>query len=179
MPATGKTIASTSRNPPAVAAKASAVTCIRYRLRWQEVRRGIGAQRDAPGLLKKPQHQRDRERAGREGDDNAGDHHRLRHGIGGEPGCRASPRDDAEQQENAAADKIEGENLAQRLRIGDEAIKAKTDQRRADEPGQRCRAHRRGARRGGPATSIGRVTAMDSVMKASMKRISGLANPAG
>jgi len=108
-----------------------------------------------------------------------GDHHRLWHRIGGEPGCRASTSDDAEQQKNAAADKIEGENLAQRLRIDDEAVKSKPHQRSADEPSQRCRAHRRGARRGEPATSMTRVTAIESVINASMKRINGLANPAG
>ena len=112
-------------------------------------------------------------------DDNARDNHRLWHRIGGEPGARGSAGDDAEQQKNAAADQIEGENFAQRLGIGDEAIEAKTHQRRADEPSQRCRAHRRGARRGGPATSMGRVTAMESVINASIKRINGLANPAG
>jgi hypothetical protein len=82
-------------------------------------------------------------------------------------------------KKNAAADQIEGENLTQRLRTGDEAVKAKTHQRRAEEPSQRCGAHRRGALRGGPATGMGRVTAMDSVIKVSMKRINGLAKPAG
>ena len=94
-------------------------------------------------------------------------------------GCSASASDDAEQQKNAAADQIEGKNLTQRLRMGDESEKAKTDQRLADKPSQRCGAHRGGARRGGPATSVGRVTAMDTVIKVSMKRINGLAKPAG
>ena len=67
--------------------------------------------------------------------------------------------------------------LAQRLRIGDEAIKAKADQRSPDKPSQRRRGHCRGSRRGGPATSIGRITAMERTMNASMNRIAGLANP--
>ena len=92
---------------------------------------------------------------------------------------RAFPGDDAEHQENAAANDVEGENLPKRLRIGDKAVEAKTHQRRPDEPGQRRRDHRPGSRRGGPATSIGRVTAIVSVMKISMKRIKGLANSGG
>ena len=92
-------------------------------------------------------------------------------------GRRAFPRDDAEHEENAAAHQVEGEDLAQRLGIGDEAIEAETDQRRADKPSQRRRGHRRGSRRGGPATSMARVTAMERTMNASMNRISGLGEP--
>jgi len=36
------------------------------------------------------------------------------------------------------------EDLPQRLRIGDEAVEAKTDQRRAHKPSQSRRSHRRG-----------------------------------
>ena len=139
----------------------------------------VRTQRRAASLLEQAQRQCDRERAGREGDDNPGDHHRLRNRIGGQSRRRAFPCDDAEHEENAAADQVERQNLAQRLRIGDHAIEAKTDKRRPDQPGQRRRAHRRGSRRGGPATSIGRVTAMVKVMKVSMNRISGLASPGG
>ena len=75
--------------------------------------------------------------------------------------------------------RLKRENLAQRLRIDDHAIEAKTDQSRSDQPRQRRRGHRRGSRRGGPATSMARVTAMVSTMNASMKRMIGLAKPGG
>ena len=110
-----------------------------------------------PGLLLEPEDQGHGKRAGREGDDDAGDHHRLRHGIEREAGRRSPARDDAEHQEDAAADQIEGENLAKRLRIDDEAVEPEPDQRRPDQSRQRRRAHGSGLRRGGPATSIGRV----------------------
>ncbi len=61
--------------------------------------------------------ERDGERAGREGDDNAGDDHRLRNRIEGEARRRAAPRDNAEHEKHAAADQIEGEQLAQRMRV--------------------------------------------------------------
>ena len=104
---------------------------------------------------------------------------RLRHGIEGKAGRRSPARDNAEHEEDAAADQIEGENLAQRLRIDDEAVEPEPDQRRSDESRQRRCAHGSGLRRGGPATSIGSVTAIVSSMKASMKRMIGLAKPAG
>ena len=95
------------------------------------------------------------------------------------PAAAPFPRDDAEHEENAAAHQIEREDFPQRLGIGDEAIEAKADQRRPDKPSQRRRGHRRGSRRGGPATSMGSVTAMERTMNASMNRIAGLANPGG
>ena len=75
--------------------------------------------------------------------------------------------------------KLKAENLAQRLRIDDEAVEPEPDQRRADKFRQRRCAHGSGLRRGGPATSIGSVTAIVKSMKASMKRMIGLAKPAG
>src|SRR5271166_776186 len=139
----------------------------------------VGIERDSPGLFLEPEDQGHGKRAGREGDDDAGDHHRLRHGIEGEAGRRSPARDDAEHKKDPAADQIEGENLAKRLRIDDETVEPEPDQRRPYESRQRRRAHGSGLRRGGPATSIGSVTAIVSSMKASMKRMIGLAKPAG
>ncbi len=78
-------------------------------------------------------------------------------GSKAKPRRRAPARDNAEHQEHAAADQVEGENFAQGLRVDDQAIKAEADQRGADQPGKRRRAHGSGLRRGGPATSIGKV----------------------
>ena len=179
MPATGTRIASTSREPPAVVAKAERRRSISPRSAVGRICRCVGIERDPPGFLEEPQHQRDRESAGGESDDDAGDHHRLRHGIGGESGGRAPARDDAEDEKDAAAGQIEGEHLAQRLRIDDEAVEAEADQRRAEQSRNRRCGHACGFRLGGPATSIGRVAAMESTMKASMRRMIGLAKPTG
>ena len=78
--------------------------------------RRLGAQAWPTRLLEQPQQQRDRQGGGREGHDDAGDHQRLRHRIAAQPGGRAAAGDDAEQQEDAAADQVEGEDLAQRMR---------------------------------------------------------------
>ena len=84
-------------------------------------------------------------------------------GIGSppEPGRRAAARDHAEQEEHAAAEEIEGEQLPQRLGLHDKAIEAQADQRGAAEPEQRDLAHRRRPF-GGPATSRPSVAAIES-----------------
>ena len=85
-----------------------------------------------------PQQQRHRERGGGERDDDAGDQQRLRHRIAAESRARAAPGDGAHQQEDAAAHDVEGEDLAQRLRMDDEAVQAEADQcRRAQS--EECR----------------------------------------
>ncbi len=180
MPMTGTMMASTSRYPPPVVARASAIASISHRLRLSGVFAGAsGSSVARPVSWKSRSSNGDRERGGREGDDDAGDDHRLRHRIGGEAGGRALARDDAEQQEDAAAQDVEGEDLAQRVRIDDEAVEAEADQRRARQSGQRSRRSWHGGRLGGPMTSMGSVAAIESVMNASMNRISGLAQPAG
>ena len=78
--------------------------------------------------LVKLQQEGDGHGGGREGDDNAGDDQRLRHRICLKSGRRAPAGNDAEQQEYAAADDVEGQDLAQRLRVGDKAEQAKTNQ---------------------------------------------------
>ena len=130
------------------------------------------------GLLVQPQQQPDRQRRAREGDDDAGDHERLRDRIAAQPGGGAAPRDHAEQQEDAAAEQVEGEDLAQRLGVDDEAVQAEAHQRRAGQAEQRL-AHRGGARSGGPATSRPSVAAMESTSATSMTMISGLAQATG
>ena len=106
-----------SRLPPAVAAMAADLRHSASAPSPGGFVQASGSQRRLPGLLEQPQHQGDRERARREGDDDPGDDHRLRHGIGLQSGRRAFSRDDAEHQENAAADKVERKNFAQRLRV--------------------------------------------------------------
>src|SRR5262249_53120530 len=86
---------------------------------------------------------------------------------------------DSEQQKNAAAQQVECKYFAQRMRMSHEAIEADAHQHGARQFSQDRGAHGRGAWLGGPATSMGRVTAMDSTMNASTNRISGLANPTG
>ncbi len=78
---------------------------------------GLGIERDAAAFLRQPQDQRDGERAGGEGDHNAGDDHGLRNGIEREARRRAAPRDNAEHEEDPAADEIEGQQLAQGMRV--------------------------------------------------------------
>ena len=126
-------------------------------------------------LLEEPQQQGDGHGRRRERNDNAGDDQRLRHRIGAEPGCRTPPGDDPEQQEHTASENVEGQDLAQRLRVGDEAEQSKSHQRGAANPEQRRRVHRCCIRSGGPAASRPSVTPIDSVKAASATMISGLA----
>src|SRR5262249_62266849 len=97
--------------------------------------------------------------------------------------CRALACNDAEHEEDAAAQQIEADNLAQRIGMDQQAVKAQADERRACQSGEsRCRhgnGRSTGSRVGGPTTSRGRIAATESTMKASMNRISGLASPAG
>lgn len=86
----------------------------------------------------------------------------------------AAPRDHPEQQEHAAAQEIEGEELAQRLGLDDEAVEAEADQSSGAEPEQDGLAHRARDRTGGPATSNASA-ATASVLAISMTMISGLA----
>ena len=121
-PATGKTIARTSRNPPAVVPT--------DRTAGIGISRVFGPERAAAGrhaaciawLRKSRSSKRHRQRRRRKGDDDAGDDQRLRHRIAAEPGRGTSAGDDPEQQEHAAAEQIEGEDLAQRLRMHDQAV---------------------------------------------------------
>jgi hypothetical protein len=78
--------------------------------------RSNAASKAAAGLLGQTEHERDRKRAGGECHHDAGDHHRLRYGIEGKRADRAAPRDDAEDEEYAAADQVEGEQLLEGLR---------------------------------------------------------------
>ena len=132
-PPTGSRIARTSSAPPGVVASAEAV------MRLGSVARPVvpasGSSVTLTGLLGEAEHQRDRERARRESHHDAGDHHRLRHGIEGKAADRAAPRDDAEHEEHAAADQIESEQLPQRLRIDDQRVEAEPDEPGADEAG--------------------------------------------
>ena len=142
-------------------------------------RPGVRVERETPGRFVEAQNQRDRDGAGGEGDDDAGDDERLRHRIGMEARARAAPRDHAEEQEYAAADHAEGENLAQELRIDDEAVEAETDE---DRPGDARNAgdrHDVGFLSGGPAISIGIDAAIESSMKTSTKRMTGFTKPGG
>lgn len=56
-------------------------------------------------------------------------------GTGSKRKPAAAPRDNAENQENAAADQVEGEQLAQRMWMENEAVETKAHQGRA---GQSC-----------------------------------------
>src|SRR4030095_7920404 len=94
------------------------------------------------------------------------------------PRARAVGGDEAEQQKDAAAQQVEAEELAQRMGMDEQAVKAKADQRGARQSGEGRRTHE-GGRSGGPRTSMGSDTAMESVMKTSMNTISGFGAPAG
>ena len=94
--------------------------------------------------------------------------------------ARAVSRDNPEDQENPAADQVEGEKLAQRLRVDDEAVKTEPDQRRADEPGDRRGAHRLGLRgSAAPRPASAASTAIVSIMKASMNEDDRLGETGG
>ncbi|MHC2581531.1 hypothetical protein ACVMHR_006270 [Bradyrhizobium diazoefficiens] len=55
-------------------------------------------------------------------DDDAGDHQGLRHRIIADPRRRTAPSNDAEQEEYAAAEQIEGDDLAEGLGLRDQAV---------------------------------------------------------
>src|SRR5262249_44297625 len=119
--------------------------------------------------------QRHGECRGREGDHETRDDQRLRHGVAAEVRRRAAARDDREEQEDPATEEIEGEDLAQRVRVHDEAVEAEAHGRGAADSEELRRPHRPGWRAGAPATRSPSVTAIVSVIGTSMARISGLA----
>ena len=100
-PINGTSTANTSSNPPGTSRPwvernaASMHPGIGLRLGWR-----IRGKRDRTGFVEQSQHQRDGERGGREGDDDAGDQQRLRHRVATHPDCRASACDGAEEQEH-------------------------------------------------------------------------------
>jgi hypothetical protein len=59
------------------------------------------------------------------------------------PSRRAAPRDRAEEQEHAAADHVEREDLAQRLWLDDQAVQADADERRRSRPNSVARSRGR------------------------------------
>ena len=138
----------------------------------RRLRDGRGA-----GDLVHPQRQDDGERGRGKGDDEAGDDHGLRHRVHVEARRRAAPRHYAEEQEDAAAEQVEGEHLAQHRRLRDQSEQAERDQRHSGEAEQHRAVH--AARSGGPATSRARAAATERVIAASISRISGLAKAGG
>ena len=137
--------------------------------------RGLRIQRSLAGFLEQPQQQRNRQSRGREGDDQTGDHQRLRYGIAVQPGSRTPPRNDAEQQENTAAEQVERQNFTQRPGIDDQAEQSQTDQDHAAQPKQGRRADHDGSLAGGPAMSRPSATAIERVNTSSIVRMNGLA----
>src|SRR5262245_4713790 len=107
-PTIGATIASTSKEPPAVvigsraAGAASADAGLGAR-----AGRGVVAQGGRAGGLVQAQPERGRQRRGGERDDDAGDDQRLPDRIAAEPRRGASAGDDAEQQEQAPAEQVQ------------------------------------------------------------------------
>ena len=176
---TGTTSASTSRNPPVV------VTVCR-RIRHQgsvgsvpALVGGVGAQRRRAGGLEQPQQQRDRQRGRGKGDDDTRDDQRLRHRVAAEARRRAPARNDAEEQEHAAAEQIESEDLAERLGIRDQAVEPEADRHRGAQPEHRRGVIAQALRSGAPASSRPSVAAIVSVIATSIVRISGLAYATG
>ena len=78
----------------------------------------------------KPQQERDGDGRRRKSHDDCRNDQRLRNRIAAQARRGTPPGDDAEQQEDAGAEQIEPEELAQRMRAGDEAIDAKPGQGR-------------------------------------------------
>ncbi len=74
---------------------------------------------------------------------------------------------------------VEGQQFAQGMRVKDEAVKPEADQAGADQTRENGGGHGSRLPLGGPATSIGKATAMDSSMNASMNRMIGLAKAGG
>ena len=88
---------------------------------------------------------------------------------------------DPEEQEDTAAEEVEGEDLAQGPGVADEAIEAKPHQGGAAQTVEGGGGHVPGPRSatGGPSKSSPRMTASDGVRRISMARIRGLARPSG
>ena len=178
---TGTTSASTSRNAPVVVTVSAGYG---IRGRWGRCPRPSTrvhrvAQRRRAGGLEQPQQQRDRQRRRGKGHDDTRDDQRLRHRIAAEA-CRRTPAgDDAEEQEHAAAEQIESENLAERLGIRDQAVEPEPHRHRCAQPEHRRGAHHQALRSGAPASSRPSVTAIVSVIATSIVTISGLAYAMG
>ena len=97
-------------------------------------------------------------------------------GSAPKPGRRAPAGNDAEQQEHTAAENVEGKDLAQRLRIGDQAEKPEPDQRRTDNGRTASLLFIAAASvLAGPPPAEPSVTPIESVSAASAMMISGLA----
>src|SRR5262245_7182388 len=145
--------------------------------------RRVRAQRDQSAHREQTQQQGDCEGGRGKGDDYAGDNQRLGYRIRRKSRRCAFARNDAEHEEDATAQQIEADNLAQWIGIDQQAVKTQADERRARQSREgRCshgNGRSTGSRVGGPTTSRGSVAATESTMKASINRISGLASPAG
>jgi len=87
--------------------------------------------------------------------------------------------DDAEDHEHAAAEQIEGEDLAERLGIRDQAIKTEPNCHGGGQSEHGRGAHGPALRSGAPAIRRPSVAAMVSVIATSIVRISGLAYATG
>ena len=131
------------------------------------------------GFGVKAPNERNCDRAGSEGDDDSGNDHRLGNRVKGKTCCRAAPCDNSKNEEDAAADQIEGQQFAQRVGVHNEAIKPETDQSRSHQSRENRSRHGSGLSSGGPATSIGSATAMDNTMNVSMNRMMGFAKLGG
>jgi len=68
-----------------------------------------------------------------EGNYNSGYNHRLRDGVEAKASPRPTPRDDAENQEDTATNQVEGQQLAQRMWMQNEAVEPKANQGRAGQ----------------------------------------------
>ena len=139
------------------------------------LRRRLGGERDRARHGEQAQQHGDRKRRGRERDDDAGDQQRLRHRVAAHARRRAAARDGAEQQEDAAAHDVEREDLAQRMRVHDEAVGADADEQRGAEAEERAAAHRRTGLCGAPVSSSARISASVGISASSMTMMSGFA----
>src|SRR5262249_15711892 len=154
-------------------------TASRVRGIGARARRRVRMQCGQAGSLKQPQQNRNRQSGGGKGHDDARDHQRLRHWVATEPRCRTPARHDAEEHEHPAAEEIESENFAKRLRIHDHAVQPETYHHWAAHREHRRGAHRPALRSGVPASSKASVTAIVTVMATSIATISGLAYTTG
>ena len=139
-----------------------------------------GVKRLAPGQVEQPFEQRDRERGGREGDNDASDHQGLRYWIGLKACSGAASGNRAKDEEDARPEDVEADNATQKVSMGDHHEETNADEGRATQAEQRrraedCGGHRPGAVFARPATSRPSVAATDRVRDASMITISGFA----
>ena len=132
-----------------------------------------------PAVWNSRSNERDRQSRCGKRDNDAGNHQGLRHRVIADARRCAPPSDDAEQEEHAAAEQIEGDDLAKRLRIRDQAVEPKSDRGGGAQSEHRHAAHRFALRSGAPASSRPRVAAIVRIIATSMPRISGLASAGG